>query len=165
MSTTGIINTSKGDMHFELYDETVNTAKNFVELAKQGYYDGVSFHRVIENFVIQGGDPYSKTKEGRVGTGGPGYSIKCETSPSQRHEAGAFSMAHAGLDTGGSQFFVVLTREATAHLDGKHTVFGKVTQGLDVVKNIREGDIMNKVEITSVSTKVEAHTLVKGPSR
>ncbi|MHA2090982.1 MAG: peptidylprolyl isomerase [Candidatus Kariarchaeaceae archaeon] len=164
-ATTGVIHTEKGQIHFELSDATVNTSKNFVTLAQNGFYDGVTFHRVIDTFVLQGGDPYSKSGDGRVGTGGPGYSIKCETAPDQRHEAGAFSMAHAGLDTGGSQFFVVLTREATTHLDGKHTVFGKTTSGMDVVQQIIQGDVMTKVEITNVSPVVQNHSLLKGPAR
>lgn len=159
--TTGIIHTVKGDIHFELSDNTPNTSKNFVTLAQSGFYDGVAFHRVLPDFVIQGGDRDGKP----AGTGGPGYSIKCETASDQRHVPGAFSMAHAGKDTGGSQIFIVLTREATAHLDGGHTVFGNTTQGIDVVKSIAPNDKMTSVEITNVSPVIDAHQLVKGPSR
>lgn len=159
--TIGIIHTVKGDIHFELSDKTPNTSKNFVTLAQSGFYDGVAFHRVLPDFVIQGGD-----RDGRpAGTGGPGYSIKCETAGDQRHVPGAFSMAHAGKDTGGSQFFVALTREGTTHLDGAHTVFGNTTQGIDVVKSIGPNDKMTSVEITNVSSVIDAHQLVKGPSR
>jgi len=165
MATTGkIVVKGKGAIEFELYDETPNTTKNFVSLAESGFYDGVNFHRVIDNFVVQGGDPNSKTGKGRVGTGGPGYHIKCEcygNTPKQHHELGALSMAHAGRDTGGSQFFIVLSRDQTAHLDGKHTVFGKATSGTDVIKSIKQGDVMEKVEITNVSDKIANHTLQK----
>ncbi|MDH5402066.1 MAG: peptidylprolyl isomerase [Candidatus Heimdallarchaeota archaeon] len=157
--TTGIMTTSKGKIHFELSDETINTTKNFVTLAQNKFYDGLNFHRVIPEFVIQGGCP-----EGS-GRGGPGYSINCETSAKQRHESGAFSMAHAGPNTGGSQFFIVLTREQTSHLDGKHTVFGKTTEGLDVVQKIQAKDKIEKIEITSISDKVNNHILVKGNRR
>jgi peptidyl-prolyl cis-trans isomerase B (cyclophilin B) len=109
---------------------------------KRPFYDGLSFHRVIPNFVIQGGCPIGN------GTGGPGYHIKCETGgKKQVHNAGSLSMAHAGKDTGGSQFFIVHARETTAHLDRKHTVFGQVTSGMDIVKKIQAGDKMTKVWI------------------
>ena len=124
---------------------------NFEKLANSGFYDGVKFHRVIPNFVVQGGDPQSRDlPEGdpRIGRGGPGYTIKCETAGNPRtHEVGALSMAHAGKDTGGSQFFMVLDEGATRHLNGKHTVFGKITQGLDVMKQITSNDHMNKVRV------------------
>lgn len=125
-------------------------------LAQSGYYDGLTFHRVLPDFVIQGGCPQG------TGTGGPGYRIPCETDGSKQiHEPGSFSMAHAGRNTGGSQFFIVLTREQTKHLDRKHTVFGKTVEGLDVVQSIRQGDKMIKVEVLEVDPVIEAHTLQK----
>ena len=131
------IETNHGTMKLELYeDETPNTVANFVHIVEQGMYDGTLFHRVIPGFVIQGGDPKTKQNNPSVwGTGGPGWRIKCELGP-HRHERGVLSMAHAGKDTGGSQFFIVLDRANTAHLDGKHTVFGRVIEGLDVVDKI-----------------------------
>jgi len=151
------IQTNKGDIVGEFWnDEAINTVKNFVTLAQSGYYDGLTFHRVIPEFVIQGGCPHG------TGMGGPGYRIPCETNgPKQVHEAGSFSMAHAGKDTGGSQFFIVLTREKTKHLDGAHTVFGKTVDGMDVVQSIRQGDKMIKVEVLEVDPAIEAHTLQK----
>jgi peptidyl-prolyl cis-trans isomerase B (cyclophilin B) len=145
--------TSKGTIVAELYDkEAPGTVANFEKLANSGFYDGVKFHRVIPDFVIQGGDPYSKGGEhakGPVGTGGPGYTIKCETAGNpHKHAEGALSMAHAGKDTGGSQFFIVLSEANTRHLNGVHTVFGKVTQGLDVTKQIVQGDSMNTVRVS-----------------
>ncbi len=141
--TKGIISTNKGDMHIEFYDEAApGTVQNFVKLSKEGFYDGLTFHRVIPSFVIQGGDPIGD------GTGGPGYSIKCETQgDKQYHDRGVLSMAHAGKDTGGSQFFICHNRENTAHLDGVHTCFGRVTEGLDVLDAIQQGDVMTKVTI------------------
>jgi len=126
---------------------------NFVKLAKEGFYDGLAFHRVIPNFVIQGGCPYSKDiSDPRIGTGGPGYKIKCELKGgNQYHDRGVLSMAHAGRDTGGSQFFICLSREHTNHLDRKHTCFGKVYEGLDVVDKIRQGDRILKVAISELS--------------
>ena len=159
MKTIGVLKTRVGELNFELNDDTPNTTKNFVELAKSGYYNGLNFHRVLPKFVVQGGCPHG------TGTGGPGYSIKCETSKKQRHQAGAFSMAHAGKDTGGSQFFIVLTREQTVHLDGKHTVFGQLTTGLDLINNIKEGDKIISVDITSESDVIKNKTLEKGPAR
>lgn len=144
------ISTAKGTMKIELYaQETPITVTNFVKLAKEGYYDGLAFHRVLPDFVIQGGCPLSKDPHNnRVGTGGPGYQIKCETdAEKQHHERGVLSMAHAGKDTGGSQFFVCHSRTNTAHLDGKHTCFGKVFEGLDVIDEIREGDKINSIKI------------------
>jgi peptidyl-prolyl cis-trans isomerase B (cyclophilin B) len=151
------IQTNKGDIIGEFWnDDAINTVKNFVTLAQSGYYDGLTFHRVLPDFVIQGGCPQG------TGTGGPGYRIPCETNGSrQRHEPGSFSMAHAGKNTGGSQFFIVLTREKTKHLDGGHTVFGKTIEGLDVVKSIRQGDKMIKVEVLEVDPVIEAHVLQK----
>jgi len=152
--------TNKGTMMLELWsDDAINTVKNFVELAKSGFYNGLKFHRVVPDFVIQGGDPLG------TGTGGPGYAIPCETKgPRQKHIEGALSMAHAGLNTGGSQFFIVLSEKNTKHLDGKHTVFGRVTQGFDVVKQIRQGDKMTKVEVLEIDPVVAKQVLKKMPS-
>jgi peptidyl-prolyl cis-trans isomerase B (cyclophilin B) len=127
------------------------TVKNFVDLVKKGFYDGVKFHRVIDDFVVQGGDPLSRDlPEGdrRIGTGGPGHHIKCETAGNPlKHEVGALSMAHAGKDTGGSQFFMVLSEANTRHLNGVHTVFGKITDGIDVMNSIKGNDVMTKVTV------------------
>ncbi|MBQ6068181.1 MAG: peptidylprolyl isomerase [Bacteroidales bacterium] len=145
-----IITTPKGTMKVELYEKEVpNTVANFVKLAKSGFYDGLHFHRVIPNFVIQGGCPYSRDlRDPRVGTGGPGWTIKCETHATrQHHERGVLSMAHAGKDTGGSQFFICHNRENTQHLDGVHTCFGQVVEGIDVIDEIRVGDLIEKIEI------------------
>jgi peptidyl-prolyl cis-trans isomerase B (cyclophilin B) len=145
--------TNKGSFTAELYpDEAPGTVANFTKLVKDGYYDGIIFHRVIPDFVVQGGDPITKEAQGlnnpRVGSGGPGYQIKCETQGNpHRHEVGSLSMAHAGKDTGGSQFFIVLSEQNTRHLNGVHTVFGKVTQGLDVVNQLARGDRMEKVTV------------------
>ncbi len=137
-------------MRAELYEQDApNTVENFVKLAKEGFYDGLAFHRVIPNFVIQGGCPFSKNPgDPRVGTGGPGYQIKCEVDGNmQRHDRGVLSMAHAGRDTGGSQFFICHNRENTQHLDRHHTCFGRVTEGLDVVDAIRAGDRIDRIVI------------------
>ncbi|MBU6079561.1 MULTISPECIES: peptidylprolyl isomerase [Allobacillus] len=125
----------------DLFEEDApGTVENFVSLAKKNFYDGLTFHRVIPGFVIQGGDPNGN------GTGGPGYTIKCETEGNpNKHERGSLSMAHAGKDTGGSQFFICF--EAQPHLDGVHTVFGKVVEGMDVVDRVKVGDVMQKVTI------------------
>jgi peptidyl-prolyl cis-trans isomerase B (cyclophilin B) len=144
--------TNKGTLVAELYDkEAPNTVANFEKLANEGFYDGVKFHRVISDFVVQGGDPLSRdlaAGDPRIGTGGPGYKIKCETAGNpKKHEIGALSMAHAGKDTGGSQFFMVLSEDNTKHLNGVHTVFGKITEGLDVMKQIKKDDVMNKVRV------------------
>ena len=144
--------TNKGTLVAELYDkEAPNTVANFEKLANEGFYDGVKFHRVISDFVVQGGDPLSRdlaAGDPRIGTGGPGYKIKCETAGNpKKHEVGALSMAHAGKDTGGSQFFMVLSEDNTKHLNGVHTVFGKITEGLDVMKQIKKDDVMNKVRV------------------
>ena len=138
-----IIETNKGEMKVDLFDEaTPKTVENFVKLSKEGYYDGLSWHRVLPDFVIQGGCPKGD------GTGGPGYSIDCETKgDKQHHDRGALSMAHAGPNTGGSQFFVCHSRTNTAHLDGMHTVFGEVTEGQDVIDDIRVGDEITKITI------------------
>ena len=138
-----VIETEKGTMKAELYaDATPGTVANFVDLSQHGFYDGLTFHRVIPDFVIQGGCPIGD------GSGGPGYTIKCETSaPRQYHDRGVLSMAHAGRDTGGSQFFICLNRENTQHLDGRHTCFGKVVEGLDVIDDIRRGDKILSIRI------------------
>lgn len=127
----------------ELYaNETPITVQNFAKLAKEGFYDGLKWHRVIPDFVIQGGCPDG------TGAGGPGYTIKCEvTADKQYHDKGALSMAHRGRDTGGSQFFICHNRDNTAHLDGNHTVFGMLTEGLDVLDDIREGDTIDSITI------------------
>lgn len=141
--TTGTIYTEKGNMKIEFYDDDApGTVANFVKLSKEGFYDGLNFHRVIPDFVIQGGCPDG------TGAGGPGYSIKCETSGNnQYHDRGVLSMAHAGKDTGGSQFFICHSRNNTAHLDGVHTCFGKVTEGMEVIDAIKQGDKINKIVI------------------
>jgi len=151
------IQTNRGDIVAELFsDDAINTVKNFITLAQSGYYDGLAFHRVVPKFVIQGGDPKGD------GTGGPGYAIPCETrGHRQKHKVGAFSMAHAGRDTGGSQFFIVLDEGNTKHLNGAHTVFGQTTQGLDVIQKIQQGDKMIKVEVLEVDPAIEAHELQK----
>lgn len=144
------IQTPKGVMKVSFYEEDApRTVENFVKLAKEGFYDGLAFHRVIPNFVIQGGCPYSKNmSDPRVGTGGPGYKIKCELNgANQYHDKGVLSMAHAGRDTGGSQFFICHGRTNTKHLDRQHTCFGKVTEGLDVIDKIRQGDKIEKITI------------------
>ena len=145
-----LIKTPKGNMKAELYAKEVpGTVENFVKLAKSGFYNGLRFHRVIPGFVIQGGCPFSRDlRDPRVGTGGPGWHIKCETSaPKQYHDRGVLSMAHAGKDTGGSQFFICHNRENTQHLDGVHTCFGKVVEGLDVIDKIAAGDMIDNITI------------------
>ena len=145
-----IIHTAKGVMKAELYEKEVpNTVANFVKLAKSGFYNGLRFHRVIPDFGIQGGCPYSRNLgDPRVGTGGPGWQIKCETNAEkQYHDRGVLSMAHAGKDTGGSQFFICHNRMNTQHLDGVHTCFGRVTEGLDVIDQIRAGDLIERIDI------------------
>ena len=146
--------TPRGTMKVSLYEKEVpNTVANFVKLAKSGFYDGLHFHRVIPDFVIQGGCPYSRDmRDPRVGTGGPGWTIPCEThSDKQRHDRGVLSMAHAGKDTGGSQFFICHNRANTQHLDGVHTCFGQVVEGLEVIDQIRVGDLIEKIEIVEKS--------------
>jgi peptidyl-prolyl cis-trans isomerase B (cyclophilin B) len=147
--STATLETTKGNIVLELFDtDAPNTVKNFTDLIGKGFYDGLSFHRVVPNFVIQGGCPNTREgARGAPGTGGPGHQIDCETAgnPRKHDAAGVLSMAHAGPNTGGSQFFVTLA--ATPHLDGVHTVFGRVTDGLDVVQSIREGDRMTKVTV------------------
>ncbi len=147
------LETAQGTLVLELFDKDApNTVANFEKLANSGFYDGTRFHRVIADFVVQGGDPYSRGGEhakGPVGTGGPGYKIKCETAGNpHRHKVGAMSMAHAGKDTGGSQFFLVLSEQNARHLDGVHTVFGQITQGLDVLPKIRQNDILTSARVT-----------------
>ena len=136
-----IIKTEKGDIHAKFYAGDVPvTVANFLNLASQNYYDGITFHRVIPNFMIQGGDPNG------TGTGGPGYKFEDEFKPFLKHDKpGIFSMANAGPNTNGSQFFI--THLATPHLDMKHTVFGHVTEGQDVVDSIAGGDKINSIEI------------------
>ena len=145
-----IINTPKGSMTAELYEKEVpNTVANFVKLAQSGFYDGLRFHRVIPDFVIQGGCRDSRNiRDPRVGTGGPGWHIKCETqAEKQYHDRGVLSMAHAGKDTGGSQFFICHNRENTQQLDGVHTCFGRVVEGLEVIDEIRAGDLIESIVI------------------
>lgn len=138
------IHTEKGVMKVKFFEEDApGTVANFIKLAEEGFYDGLTFHRVIPNFVIQGGCPKG------TGSGGPGYTIKCETSGNnQYHDRGVLSMAHAGKDTGGSQFFICHNRENTQHLDRVHSVFGKVFEGLEVIDEIRPGDLIEKIIIT-----------------
>lgn len=129
------ISTSKGDMIAELYEETPITTNNFLDLVNKKFYDGLNFHRVIPGFVVQGGCPNKR------GDGGPGYTIQCEVSaPKQFHDRGVLSMAHAGRNTGGSQFFICHTRNSTQHLDGNHTCFGRVVEGINVLDMISQGD-------------------------
>lgn len=137
------IHTQKGVMKVEFFEnDAPGTVENFCKLAGSGFYDGLTFHRVIPDFVIQGGCPNG------IGNGGPGYKIKCETSgENQYHDRGVLSMAHAGKDTGGSQFFVCHSRNNTSHLDRVHTCFGKVYQGLEVIDEIRQGDVIEKIVI------------------
>ncbi len=135
------IETNRGNIVLDLDPKNApKTVNNFVFLARQGFYDGLKFHRVINNFMIQGGDPTG------VGSGGPGYRFEDETRGNPlKHETGVISMANAGPNTNGSQFFI--THSPQPHLNGKHTVFGKVVQGQDVVNAIKQGDTMNKVTI------------------
>lgn len=144
---TATIETVRGAMQVELYaDEAPGTVANFERLANSGFYDGLTFHRVIPNFVIQGGCPRGD------GTGGPGYTIRCETEGNPHtHQRGSLSMAHAGKDTGGSQFFICHAPQP--HLDGKHTVFGRVTEGLDVVDAIRRGDAIETIRVGDAATE------------
>lgn len=136
--------TDKGTMLIEFYENDAPIAvNNFITLAKKGFYDGLKFHRVIPDFMIQGGDPTG------TGAGGPGYTIPCElTGNNQYHDKGVLSMAHRGRNTGGSQFFICHNRSNTAHLDRNHTCFGKVVSGLEVIDAIRQGDKIQKINIT-----------------
>ncbi|MFX0170490.1 MAG: peptidylprolyl isomerase, partial [Candidatus Hodarchaeota archaeon] len=156
--TGATIHTKYGNINIEFFDEITNTVKNFVSLVEESFYDGLTFHRCIPNFVAQGGCPLG------TGTGGPGYKIPCETEknagkPNHSHLRGAISMAHTGKNTGGSQFFLV--RDSQPHLDGKHTVFGTIIEGLDIIDKLKNGDIMNKVIITNKSPIIENHRLIK----
>jgi peptidyl-prolyl cis-trans isomerase B (cyclophilin B) len=156
-----VIETDKGNIKLELFiNDAPKTVENFVKLASENFYDGIRFHRVFSNFMIQGGDPISKGihKEDFVydkednpnnlpiaGTGGPGYKFEDEIN-SHKVEVGFLAMANSGPNTNGSQFFIV-TEKAQPHLDGKHTVFGKVIEGMEVVRNIKQGDVMNKIYV------------------
>lgn len=149
MAKTATIKTARGTIVAEMFeDEAPNTVANFEKLANSEFYDGTRFHRVIRDFVIQGGDPLSKDPNNpRVGTGGPGYTIKCETATNvHKHVAGTLSMAHAGKNTGGSQFFIAHSPQP--HLDGVHTVFGQVTDGMDVVLAIKQGDVVDSIRVS-----------------
>jgi peptidyl-prolyl cis-trans isomerase B (cyclophilin B) len=138
-----VIKTEKGEMKVNLYTEDApKTVENFADLANKGFYNGLTFHRVIPNFVVQGGCPIGN------GTGGPGYTIPCETSGgNQFHDRGVLSMAHAGKDTGGSQFFICHTRMSTGHLDRNHTCFGRVYEGLEIIDTIQQGDKILEISI------------------
>jgi len=142
------IQTERGDITIEMFeDEAPNTVANMISLIEKGYYDGLNFHRVIPDFMIQGGCPYG------TGTGGPGYDFDDECTPDRRHDsAGVLSMANAGPRTNGSQFFI--THGPTPHLDGKHTVFGKVTEGQEVVDEIKQGDVMQTVVVLQKRDRV-----------
>ncbi|HAF28705.1 MAG TPA: peptidyl-prolyl cis-trans isomerase [Bacteroidales bacterium] len=142
MKTAEII-TEKGTMKVKFFEKDApGTVENFIKLSKEGFYDGLTFHRVIPNFVIQGGCPDG------TGMGGPGYSINCELDgDNQYHDRGVLSMAHAGRNTGGSQFFICHSRENTQHLDRNHTVFGKVYEGVEIIDTIRQGDVIEKIII------------------
>tara|TARA_B100000401_G_C52671157_1_gene654966 strand:- start:397 stop:834 length:438 start_codon:yes stop_codon:yes gene_type:complete len=138
------IKSDKGEMIVEFYEnDAPNTVANFIKLSKEGYYNGLTFHRVIPDFVVQGGCPNG------TGAGGPGYSIDCELEgDNQYHDRGVLSMAHAGRNTGGSQFFICHSRNNTSHLDRNHTCFGKVVEGLDVIDDIRQGDHIIQIDIS-----------------
>lgn len=138
-----IIKTNKGEMKVEFFEKDApNTVANFVKLSTSGYYNGLTWHRVLPDFVIQGGCPNG------TGAGGPGYKINCELDgENQYHDRGVLSMAHAGRNTGGSQFFVCHSRNNTAHLDRNHTCFGKVIEGVDVIDKIRAGDTIDEIQI------------------
>ena len=138
-----IITTSHGAMEVEFFEnDAPNTVANFKKLSKEGFYNGLTFHRVIPDFVIQGGCPNG------TGAGGPGYTIDCELDgDNQYHDRGVLSMAHAGRNTGGSQFFICHSRTNTSHLDRNHTVFGKVVKGVDIVDSVRQGDAIQSIEI------------------
>ena len=151
MTKKATFETDHGTIEADLYDkEAPGTVANFEKLANSGFYDGVKFHRVIDDFVVQGGDPLSRDLppgDRRVGTGGPGWTIKCETKGNPHtHKIGALSMAHAGKDTGGSQFFICHSPQR--HLDGVHTVFGQVTKGMDVVNAIKGNDEIKSIRVS-----------------
>jgi peptidyl-prolyl cis-trans isomerase B (cyclophilin B) len=141
---TAEIKTARGNMKVQFYEKDAPlTVQNFISLAEKGFYDGLTFHRVIPDFVIQGGCPNG------IGNGGPGYQIKCELDgENQYHDRGVLSMAHAGRDTGGSQFFICHSRRNTSHLDRQHTCFGKVVEGQDVIDQIKQGDVIEKIVIS-----------------
>ena len=141
--TRAEIHTDKGVMKVEFFDnDAPKTVENFITLSKKGYYDGLTFHRVIPDFVVQGGCPDG------TGAGGPGYAIDCELDgDNQHHDKGVLSMAHAGRNTGGSQFFICHSRNNTAHLDRHHTCFGKVYEGLEVIDEISQGDVIEKIVV------------------
>ncbi|MHA2304945.1 MAG: peptidylprolyl isomerase [Candidatus Hodarchaeales archaeon] len=154
--TKAIIDTKYGNIVIEFFDEVTNTVKNFVSLTESGFYDGLTFHRCIPGFVAQGGCPRG------TGTGGPGYYIPCETNKNtgkHKHVRGSISMAHAGKDTGGSQFFLV--HDPQPHLDGKHTVFGQIDEGLEIIYQLENGEKMNKVTIVDQSKTIMNHKLKK----
>ena len=148
-----IIDTEKGKMNVTFYEnDAPKTVKNFIDLSEKGYYNGLTFHRVIPDFVIQGGCPQG------TGVGGPGYKIDCELDgDNQYHDTGVLSMAHAGRNTGGSQFFICHSRNNTSHLDRNHTCFGKVTEGLDVIDQIKEGDKINSITIVDENWLKKRH--------
>ena len=151
---TAEIKTAKGVMKVEFYEQDApKTVKKFIDLAQKGYYDGLTFHRVIPDFVIQGGCPNSREgAKGAPGSGGPGYKIDCElTGGNQYHDRGVLSMAHAGRNTGGSQFFICHSRNNPAHLDRNHTCFGKVVEGLEVIDQIKAGDRIEKIEVQEIA--------------
>jgi len=153
VAKTVTFDTNKGTIVAELFEtEAPLAAANFEKLANEKFYDGVKFHRVIPDFVVQGGDPKSRdlaVGHREIGTGGPGWTIPCETVGNpHKHKPGALSMAHAGKNTGGSQFFIVLNEANTRHLNGVHTVFGQVTDGMDVVNSIAGNDVMNTVRVS-----------------
>ena len=141
---TAEIKTKYGVMKVEFFEKDApKTVENFINLSKKGYYNGLTFHRVIPDFVVQGGCPDG------TGMGGPGYTIDCELDgDNQYHDRGVLSMAHAGRNTGGSQFFICHSRENTAHLDRNHTCFGKVVEGLEVIDEIRGGDKIEKIVVS-----------------
>lgn len=143
MRTAEIV-TEKGTMKVEFFEKDApNTVKNFIELSRKGFYDGLTFHRVIPDFVVQGGCPSG------TGTGGPGYKIDCEVEgDNQYHDRGVLSMAHAGRNTGGSQFFICHNRQNTQHLDRRHTCFGKVVEGLEVIDTIKAGDKIERITVS-----------------
>lgn len=147
--------TNKGTLVAELFAaDAPKAVENFEKLANQGFYDGVKFHRVIPDFVVQGGDPLSRdlpAGDRKIGTGGPGWTIPCETAGNpHKHKVGALSMAHAGKNTGGSQFFIVLSEANTRHLNGVHTVFGQLTSGLEIIPSIVANDGMISVRVADV---------------
>ncbi len=138
-----IINSEKGEMTVEFYDKDApKTVANFIKLSEEGFYNGLTFHRVIPDFVVQGGCPQG------TGVGGPGYKIDCELDgENQYHDKGVLSMAHAGRNTGGSQFFICHSRDNTAHLDKNHTCFGRVIKGVEIIDDLRQGDQIIDISI------------------